>query len=64
MMQFVRPPIVADINHRMCEGKRDWGIFLFTLSGNLISEEWFFAEGEWFLLQFPQYLFTEPSGLG
>ncbi len=40
MMQFVRPPIVADINHRICDA---------------------YLKG---LFQFPQYLFTEPSGLG
>ncbi len=61
MMQFVRPPIVADINHRICEGKGDGGIFLFTLSDKLISEEWFFAEGDRFLFQYPQHLFTEPQ---
>ena len=46
---IMRPPIVADINHRICEGKRNWGIFLFALLDNLISEDWFFAEGERFL---------------
>ena len=43
--------------------KRDSGIFLFALSDNLISEDWFFAEGERFLMFFvsaPQYLSTEP----
>ena len=42
-------PIVADIIHRICEGKREWGNFLFALLDNLISEDWFFAEGERFL---------------
>ena len=46
---IMRPPVVADINHRICEGKRDSGIFIFALLDNLISEDWFFAEGEWFL---------------
>ena len=46
---IMRPPIVADINHRICEGKRIRGIFLFALLDNLISEDWFFAEGERFL---------------
>ena len=46
---IMRPPIVADINHRICEGKRDSGIFIFAFSDNLISKYWFFAEGEWFL---------------
>ena len=49
---MMRPPIVAVINHRICEGKRNLGIFLFALSDNRISEDWFFAEGE-------QYLFSE-----
>ncbi len=47
---IMRPPIVADINHRICEGKRNWGIFLFALLDNLISEDWFFAEGERFFI--------------
>ena len=46
---IMRPPVVADINHRICEGKRDSGIFIFAFSDNLISKYWFFAEGEWFL---------------
>ena len=46
---YAMTPIVADINHRICQCKRDWGIFLFALSDNLISEIWFFAEGERFL---------------
>ena len=46
---MMRSPIVAVINHRICKGKRDWGIFLFAFSDNLISEDWFFAEGERFL---------------
>ena len=46
---IMRPLIVADINHRICEGKRDSGIFIFAFSDNLISKYWFFAEGEWFL---------------
>ena len=53
-------PAYCDINHHICEGKRDWGIFLFAFSDNLISEVWFFAEGEWFLFQSPQYSSTEP----
>ena len=31
-------------SHLSC--KRDSGIFIFALSDNLISEDWFFAEGE------------------
>ncbi len=46
---MMRSPIVAVINHRICEGKRNLGIFLFVLSDNRISEDWFFAEGERFL---------------
>ena len=46
---IMRPPIVADINQRIFEGKRDSGIFIFAFSDNLISKYWFFAEGEWFL---------------
>ena len=46
---MIRPPIVAVINHRICEGKRNLGIFLFAFSDNLISEDWFFTEGERFL---------------
>ena len=46
---IMRPPVVADINHRICEGKRDSGIFIFAFSDNLISKYWFFAEGERFL---------------
>ena len=46
---MMRPPIVAVINHRICEGKRNLGIFLFAFLDNLISEDWFFAEGERFL---------------
>ena len=51
---MMRPPIVADKNHRACEGKRDSGIFLFALSDNLISKDWFFAEGERFLSTEPR----------
>ena len=40
---MMRPPIVAVINHRICEGKRNLGIFLFAFLDNLISEDWFFA---------------------
>ena len=43
------PPIVADINHHICQCKRNSGIFIFAFSDNLISEDWFFAEGERFL---------------
>ena len=32
---MMRPPIVVDIIHRIYEGKRDWGIFLFAFSDNL-----------------------------
>ena len=46
---MMRPPIVSVINHRICEGKRNLGVFLFALSDNRISEDWFFAEGELFL---------------
>ena len=38
------------------------GLFLFALSDNLISEDWFFAEDElifMFLFQRPKYLSTE-----
>ena len=51
------PSIVDDINHRICEGIRNSGIFLFSLSDNLISEDWFFAEGERFLC----FCFSPPS---
>ena len=36
--------------------------FLFVLSYKLISEDWFFVEGEWFFmfLFFPQYLSIDP----
>ena len=46
---MMRLSIVDDISHRICEGKRNSGLFLFTFSDNLISEDWFFAEGERFL---------------
>ena len=39
----------ADINHHICQCKKNSGIILFALSDNLISEVWFFAEGEWLL---------------
>ena len=42
-------PIVADINHHICQCKNNSGIILFVLSDTLIFEDWFFAEGEWFL---------------
>ena len=48
-LRYDVPPIVTVINHRICVGKRNSGIFLFVLSDNLISEDWFFAEGERFL---------------
>ena len=54
---MMRPPIVAVINHRICEGKRNLGIFLFAFSDNLISEDWFFAEGELLFM----FLFQSPS---
>ena len=60
---MMRPPIVAVINHRTCEGKWNSDLFLFAFSDNLISEDWFFAEGEllfMFLFQPPQYFSTEP----
>ena len=41
-------PIVVDINHRICQSKGDW--VLFALSDNLITEDWFFAEGERFFI--------------
>ena len=31
-----------------------------ALSDKLISEDWFFVEGEWFFLFFPQYLSIDP----
>ena len=53
MTQFVCPSIVADINHRKPkQTKRTVPLVcfgLFALSDNLISEVWFFAEGERFL---------------
>ena len=53
MTQFVCPSIVADINHRkLKQTKRTVPLVcfgLFALSDNLISEVWFFAEGERFL---------------
>ena len=42
-------PIVADINHHICQCKKNSGIILFVLSDDLIFEDRFFAEGEWFL---------------
>ena len=48
-LRYDAPPIVTVINHRICVGKRNSGIFLFVLSDKLISEDWFFAEGERFL---------------
>ena len=51
---MMRPPIVADINHCICEGITHSGIFSLALSDNLIYEDWFFAEGE-------RFLFTEPG---
>ena len=52
MTQFVCPSIVADINHRKPkQTKRTVPLVcfgLFALSDNLISEVWFFAEGERF----------------
>ncbi len=48
---MMRPPIVADINHLSC--KRDSGIFIFALTDNQTSDDWFFAEGE-------RYSSTEP----
>jgi len=41
--------IVADINHHICQCKKNSVIFIFAFSDNLISEDWFFAEGERFL---------------
>ena len=54
MTQFVCPSIVADINHRKPKQTKRRTVplvcfGLFALSDNLISEVWFFAEGEWFL---------------
>ena len=46
---MMRPPIVAVINHRICESKRNLDLFLFAFSDNRISEDWFLAEGERFL---------------
>ena len=51
MMQFALVPIVVDINHRICQSKWDWVIFICAF-GYLITEDWFFAEGE-------RFLFTE-----
>ena len=51
---MMRPPIADYINHRICEGKRDSGIFLFVLSDNPTSDDWFFAEGERFLSTEPR----------
>ena len=51
MMQFAPSPIVVDINHRICQSKGDWVIFICAF-GYLITEDWFFAEGE-------RFLFTE-----
>ena len=47
MMQFAPSPIVVDINHRICQSKGDWVIFICAF-GYLITEDWFFAEGERF----------------
>jgi len=41
-------PAYCEINHRICNAKGIGVFFLFALSDNLISEEWFFAEGERF----------------
>mgnify|MGYP004456059461 CR=1 FL=1 len=54
---MMRPPIVAVINHRICEGNRNSDLFLFAFSDNLISEDWFFAEGELLFM----FLFQSPS---
>ena len=51
MMQFALVPIVVDINHRICQSKGDWVDFICAF-GYLITEDWFFAEGE-------RFLFTE-----
>ena len=48
-LRYDVPPIVTVINHRICQCKKNSGIFIFTFSDNLISEDWFFAEGERFL---------------
>ena len=42
MMQFAPSPIVVDINHRICQSKGDWVIFICAF-GYLITEDWFFA---------------------
>ena len=42
-------PIVADINHHICQCKKNSGIILFVLSDTLIFEVWFFTEVERFL---------------
>ena len=47
-LRYDAPPIVTVINHRICQCKKNSGIFIFTFSDNLISEDWFFAEGERF----------------
>ena len=49
-------PIMADINHYICEGITHLGIFLLALSDNLIYEDWFFAES-----CFLCFLFQSPS---
>ena len=49
MMQFAPSPIVVDINHRICQSKGDWVIFICAF-GYLITEDWFFAEGERFFI--------------
>ena len=59
-LRYDAPPIVTVINHRICVGKRNSGIFLFVLSDKLISEDWFFAEGERFL----SFLAMPPTSLG
>ena len=49
MMQFALVPIVVDINHRICQSKGDWVDFICAF-GYLITEDWFFAEGERFFI--------------
>ena len=56
-LRYDVPPIVTVINHRICQCKKNSGIFIFTFSDNLISEDWFFAEGERF------YPFGDATGL-
>ena len=50
MMQFCTLAYCGWHKSSHLPSKRGWGIFLFPLSDNLITEDWFFAEGERFFI--------------